>query len=83
MRFLCFTIPPFLSKTALKQRKKTDEVYKQKQFPLVSPHSSTECKYSFFLGIPHQASLIDDEDVEELTKRERALKYQHIFTGGY
>jgi len=27
--------------------------------------------------------ILTEEDIEELTKKERALKYQHKFTGGY
>jgi len=26
---------------------------------------------------------LSEEDVEELTKKERALKYQHKYTGGW
>jgi len=28
-------------------------------------------------------NMICEEDFEELTKKECALKYQHIYTGGY
>jgi len=28
-------------------------------------------------------NMITEEDVEELTRKERDLKYQHIYTGGY
>jgi len=27
--------------------------------------------------------IMNEEDVEELTKKQRNLKYQHLFTGGY
>jgi len=27
--------------------------------------------------------MMNEEDVEELTKKQRNLKYQHLFTGGY